>query len=284
MVDLSLEEFVRVICNMEQVYTLEMKMYPLDPNDENDVIMGTYSQLYDTLMDVLGYCPDNTYAQHCIEQLKENLFDYKLEFTELDIYDYLDEKTKGFQKERCLIFLRDLKMLHSIHVFQDGYSHDFFYLKAVKWLEEKIEITASKNINTPLPTEIESEQPSHTQIQEILLPEKLNTPRARKYFSKAIDANIITKTDTGYSMGSAIKTKALLAYFIELVFCRDEAGKDNGIKYPGDASSLLFGTTRLEKARSQYLNNKGKNPKGQGADYDGGKPGGYKIIDKIFIK
>lgn len=129
-----------------------------------------------------------------------------------------------------------------------------------------------------------SEQPSRAKVQEILLPEKLNTPRARKYFSKAIDANIITKTDTGYSMGSAIKTKALLAYFIELVFCRDEAGKDNGIKYPGDASSLLFGTTRLEKARSQYLNNKGKNPKGQGADYDGGKPGGYKIIDKIFIK
>lgn len=129
-----------------------------------------------------------------------------------------------------------------------------------------------------------SEQPSRAKVQEILLPEKLNTPRARKYFSKAIDANIITKTDTGYSMGSAIKTKSLLAYFIELVFCRDEAGKDNGIKYPGDASSLLFGTTRLEKARSQYLNNKGKNPKGQGADYDGGKPGGYKIIDKIFIK
>ena len=274
MVDLSPEEFVRVICNMEKVYTLEMKMYPLDPNQENDVIMGTYSQLYDTLMNVLGYCPDNTYAQHCIEQLKENLFDYKLEFTELDIYDYLDEKTNGFQKERCLIFLRDLKRHHSIHVFQDGYSHDFFYLKAVKWLEEKIEITASKNINTPLPTELESEQPSHTQIQEIWLPEELDTPRARKYFPKAIEASIITQKGTGektyYSKKAGI-TQKQLAYFLKLVFCQDEEGKDNGKDFPNKETNELFWTSDLRHTVSALMNNKE------------GKPRGYKIIDKIFM-
>lgn len=128
-----------------------------------------------------------------------------------------------------------------------------------------------------------SEQPRHAKIQEIWLPEKLNTPRARKYFSKAIEANIITKTDTGYSMGSAIKTKALLAYFLELVFCRNEAGKDNGIDFPDDDVSTLFRTTRLGKARSQYANNKGKKPRVPDAAYDGGKPTGYNIIDKIFM-
>lgn len=274
MADLSLEEFVRVICNMEKVYTLEMKLYPLDPNDEKDVIMGTYSQLYDTLMEVLGRYPDNTYAQHCIEQVEENLFDYKLAFSELDIYNYLDEKTKGFQKERCLIFLGDLKMFHSIHVFQDGYSLDFFYLKAVKWLEEKIEITASKNNNTPLPIEIESEQPSHAKVQEIWLPEELNTPRARKYFSKAIEENIITQKGTGedtyYSKAAGI-TEKQLAYFIKLVFCRDEAEKDNGESFPNKETNILFRTSGLGDSASALMNNRG------------GKPRGYKIIDKIFM-
>ena len=269
MVDLSLEEFVRVICNMEQVYTLEMKMYPLDPNDENDVIMGTYSQLYDTLMDVLGYCPDNTYAQHCIEQLKENLFDYKLEFTELDIYDYLDEKTKGFQKERCLIFLRDLKMLHSIHVFQDGYSLDFFYLKAVKWLEEKIEITASKNNNTPLPTEIESEQPSHTQIQEIWLPEKLNTPRARKYFSKAIEKGLC---DSNYKW---LKGLQLLSCFASEMSLELKLGKgqnsDGTDRLSWKPFEVLFGIKK-NKLRQNYNDIK----------KTGQIPSDINLVDSIF--
>lgn len=130
-----------------------------------------------------------------------------------------------------------------------------------------------------------SEQPSHTQIQEIWLPEKLNTPRAREYFSKAIEASIITQKGTGKDTrySKAAITKAQLAYFLELVFCRDEAGKDNGIDFPDDAVSTLFDATRLGKARSQYANNKGKKPRVPDAAYNGGKPRGYEIIDKIFM-
>lgn len=113
-------------------------------------------------------------------------------------------------------------------------------------------------------------QPKQKLDTETFLTVELRTERALKYFPKAIEANIITKTDTGYSIGSAIKTKALLAYFLELVFCRDNTGKDNGNDFPETDLNTLFGESRLGKARGQYASNKS------------GKPKGYKIIDKIF--
>lgn len=53
----------------------------------------------------------------------------------------------------------------------------------------------------------DSEQPSHAQIQEKLLPEKLNTPRAREYLAKAIEKGLC---DSNYKW---LKGKQLLSCF-----------------------------------------------------------------------
>ena len=52
-----------------------------------------------------------------------------------------------------------------------------------------------------------SEQPSHTQIQEKLIPEELNTPRAREYLAKAIEKGLC---DSNYKW---LKGKQLLSCF-----------------------------------------------------------------------
>lgn len=94
------------------------------------------------------------------------------------------------------------------------------------------------------------------------------TQREKFYLDKAEHKGYIERTNDGYK--SKFKTKALLAYFLELVFCRDENGKDNKKKFPETQLNKLFNEKRLGKARGQIYNNKGS------------KPEGYLTVDNIF--
>lgn len=102
----------------------------------------------------------------------------------------------------------------------------------------------------------------------IILPGILNTDRAQKYFAKAIHEGFLELAGT--ICVSKFGTKALLTYFLELVFCRDDDGKDNSKAFPEKDLCSLFNESRLGKARGQYLNN------------SDGKPRGHEIVDKIF--
>lgn len=96
------------------------------------------------------------------------------------------------------------------------------------------------------------------------LPVELDTPRARKYIGLAIEKGFIASTDGELKWG---QTKAKLAYFLFMVFCKDDEGKDNGLKFPESALNKLFGEDRLGKARTQLVNNKKQ---------------GYEDIDSLF--
>lgn len=96
------------------------------------------------------------------------------------------------------------------------------------------------------------------------LPVELDTPRARKYIGLAIEKGFIASTDGKLKWG---QTKAKLAYFLFMVFCKDDEGKDNGLKFPESALNKLFGEDRLGKARTQLVNNKNQ---------------GYEDIDSLF--
>lgn len=96
----------------------------------------------------------------------------------------------------------------------------------------------------------------------------LKTERARKYFAKAEKMRYLERTNIGYK--SNFKTKVLLAYFLELVFCRDDNNKDNHQKFPETMLNKLFQEKRLGKARGQISNNKN------------GKPSDHEIVDAIF--
>lgn len=100
------------------------------------------------------------------------------------------------------------------------------------------------------------------------LPTPLKTDRAKKYFAKAEEMGYLEKTNTGYK--SKFRTKVLLAYFLELVFCRDDNNKNNCMSFPETMLNELFQEKRLGKYRGQIYNNAN------------GKPKGYEIVDKIF--
>lgn len=102
----------------------------------------------------------------------------------------------------------------------------------------------------------------------VILPDSLNTNRAQEYFAKAIALGYLEKTERGYK--SKFASKSLLAYFLELVYCRNEQGKDNAKSFPETELNRLLNESRLGKARGQYLGN------------TGGKPKGHKAIDDIF--
>lgn len=107
-------------------------------------------------------------------------------------------------------------------------------------------------------------------INTLDLPTELNTDRAKKYFSLAINEGFISYSNGVYK--SKFRTKALLAYFLELVFCYNDNGCDNGAAFPDKALNILFSESRLGKARTQLTNNKNGD----------GKPKGYEIVDRLF--
>lgn len=99
--------------------------------------------------------------------------------------------------------------------------------------------------------------------QQITLPRKLDTPRAKEYFSKAIEDGLICCSNGKYSKGVGV-SKALLAYFLKCVY--------NSGDFPDKELSILFGESRLGKAANQLMDNK----------TGGGKPKGYEWVDRLF--
>lgn len=100
------------------------------------------------------------------------------------------------------------------------------------------------------------------------LPNDLNTDRAIRYFKKAIEAKLIVQSTNGFIWEDNVISR--LAYFTELIFCRNDENKDNGNDYPETSLNLLFNVSRLGKARSQLSGNKE------------GKPKKHEDIDTLF--
>lgn len=86
---------------------------------------------------------------------------------------------------------------------------------------------------------------------------QIDTPRARKYFPKAIKAGIIKQTAKGFKKVGI--TKRLLVYFLDIVY--------NGT-FPDTALCLLFSEKHLRQERNK--------------NYNFGKPRNYEIIDELF--
>ena len=121
--ELTIEEFVRVLCGMEKTYTVYLKHFPITTNEKEREIVGTYSQIHDLFTDLSIANPENESARDALKYVEETLFDYGTELSDLDIYDYLEEKTKGFTQERCRIVLKEMEMYHSMYVDEERSSY-----------------------------------------------------------------------------------------------------------------------------------------------------------------
>ena len=120
-----------------------------------------------------------------------------------------------------------------------------------KWINEYINnIERKKEYIQELPKPVKE-----SNEETMLLPEELNTERARKYFTKAIECKYMEKTENGYRWLYDNGSKVSLAYFCNNVFC-----PKNIEKLPETSLNKLFNITRLGSALYQIYNAK-KPPK-----------------------
>ena len=89
------------------------------------------------------------------------------------------------------------------------------------------------------------------------LPIDIDTPRARKYIGKAIEAGFIEVENDWLSWTIRKKGgKVRLARFLFRVYCQDDNNKDNYLSFPETALNTLFRESRLGHSLSQIANNK----------------------------
>lgn len=273
--DLTIEEFVRLLCDREEIYTMTVKRYEDAGTVEKDEIIGTYETLYDFFYGIVMKNPNNEHAQQAISYIKENLFDYDMDLSNLDIYNYLSEKTNQFEPERVKILLYEITFWHfmideertsfvnakiaggwddfvvkqnnmsnSNHKTVDyedaykkifGYAYDFTYHRTVTLLKSKIGKEYSYSV----------------------FPEVLDTHEAKKILNRAINAKIL---DNSYQCveGMSIYQKRRLA---------ELASEELGIKSKWKTFEDLWGIKGLAQVKMYE------------ADQDS-----LKIIDALFSK
>lgn len=181
--DLTIEEFVRVICDVPKIYEFEVRCLDekgIRIDDERDFIKGDYWTLHDFFNNCLISSNGNTrsFASGAIKQLEESVFDYTLEYSFLDIYEYIENKTKCFDIIRCNILLNDLDyykflIAEELEVDYEKYKYKFFdYYRAVDILRGKIGL-----LNDKAPQQGK---------QSPTLPKKLDTEEAKAVLQRAV--------------------------------------------------------------------------------------------------
>lgn len=109
--ELTIEEFIRVICDCPKTYCVSMKYANDEGCKQEDEVRGTYDQIIDIA--ILSKC------EWLMKYAKENLFDYDVHIDELEIYNYLDEKTNHFEHERVKIVLRQMEATHLMEIDEE---------------------------------------------------------------------------------------------------------------------------------------------------------------------
>ena len=187
--DLTIEEFVRVICDVPKRYEISMKSYSKENGCiELDIFMGYYEMLHETFLKLAN--EGNCIGQKGLDLLKNDFFDYNLEFSLTDIYNYLDNNTKGFEKKRCRILLDDMNYYKSLIIEElekDGNEYEgqfFFYSKAVILLIEQVGdlIDNSPKI---------ADEVKLTVSDCNKLPKELDNPKAKEVLQRGIKANLL---------------------------------------------------------------------------------------------
>ncbi len=272
--NLSIEEFVRVICEAPKIYEFEVK----DLSEkgikgiEQDYIKGDYWALHSCFLNLLISDDGNTrsFASGVINELESNVFDYTLEYSYIDIYDYLECKTKGFDKERCRILLKDLDyykfiVKEELEKDDEACEYQFFdYSRAINILLDKIEVSNDEAL--------QQEKQSPT------LPNELDTPKARIVFKKAIEKGYMTPKGNRYQWH---QSNVLLAYLCGKLYSGDFIHKSKHLKdeykkgelpFPEKSINGLF-YDRTDKA----LANIKESRNGLSSS-----PKGYTLIDELF--
>ena len=233
--DLKVSEFTRLCCGVEEVYNFSLYV----SMEKKVVFRGTYSQMLNFLMSRPFGLPKKVATKY-VDNFKQNAFDYNLTLSMLDIYEYLEFKTKGFQKDRCSIILDDMMVCHDIEIPEDRdivikRSIDNGDIQAER--KEVYDPSLKKTITTldyeamynkvygvaydlfyykaigilkekmgiESDTKADADRPKE-------LPEELSTPEAKEWLDYCVEKGLL---DKDYQPTGKVYTEALKAYLAE---------------------------------------------------------------------
>ncbi len=122
--DLNIEEFTRLLCDWPATHTISIKVFNEEKGEiEEDTVMGTY--------DLLSECTLPNEQMH--KWVEDNIYDYNTPISDIDVYDYLSEKTHGFEPERVRIIRNDMEFWHLIYISEEKQDYAFKQYEVNSW-------------------------------------------------------------------------------------------------------------------------------------------------------
>ena len=271
--DLTIEEFVRLLCGMEEVYSFELKIFNDNGDMEKDEIRGTYDEIRDFLTCLTLKHPENKTIQSQLDKIENSTFDYKMQLSQLDVYNYLEKKTQGFDKDRTGIVWHEISMYHCM--YSDEERLDVINKKIkngwkeYKLIEEKNCITGDVYNTIDYKDAYEKEfgiayDFCYDQAMNLLknkmegcdinssklktLSKELSTDEARKWLQVAINGGLL---NADYSTTDKTRTKPQKALLAEIL--SDKIGLDHKYK----PFETLWNVSGLSKSRYKSKEEKG---------------------------
>ena len=226
----------------------------------------TLSELVGNVMEcaygIVGYIQDNyDKPEQCKKYITKNISD----FDNLGFKGLLYQILVLF----CIVEAMQEKQIvikeHSKELLKDKIK-DFCYSPYVPHIGETLnpicELLSELEMGKEVQKELFGNEPQQD-LKELLLQHNFNlSNESIEIFQKALENGFIEINGQRLKWR---KTKAMLAYFLEQL-------KKDGENFQEKKYNLLFGESRLGKARSQLMNNKNGD----------GKPRGYENIDILF--
>lgn len=273
--DLTVGEFVKLLSGEEDIYKLELKCFSSNEELEKDEITGTYDEVCDTLNELILKYPENKELKLKLDEFNSSCFDYKTTISELDAYDYLEYKTKGFEKYRTQIILRAMSDFHGAFIYGKlDFMHEKQGIKCKYRVEENeegmlqiiyegreemrytlfdpcyeaIKILRDKlGDGEPLPSFL-NEKFKYNKPLSPSKPKELSTDEARKWLQVAINGGLL---NADYSTTDKTRTKPQKALLAEIL--SDKIGLAHKYK----PFETLWNVSGLSKSRYKSKEEKG---------------------------
>lgn len=122
--ELNVEEFTRLLCDWPATHTISLKAYDKDSlKIDEDTVTGTYEQLSECTLP----------HEQMHKWVEDNIYDYKTPVSDIEVYDYLSEKTHGFEPERVRILRNEMDFWHSMFISEEKKDYAFKQYETSTW-------------------------------------------------------------------------------------------------------------------------------------------------------
>ena len=169
--ELNVEEFTRLLCDWPATHTISIKVFNEEKGEiEEDTVEGTYDQLSECTLP----------HEQMHKWVEDNLYDYRTPVSDLEMYDYLSEKTHDFEPERVRVLLEEMEFWHMAYISEEKWAYARKQYEENKW---EMPVKPRRYI---LFTDPEDERNKHLWVDQEAMVKKVFGIADEFFYSKAI--------------------------------------------------------------------------------------------------